>query len=273
MSKNSSKPRPLILLTNDDGIQSPGLRAAAEALDPLGDLLIVAPYRQQSGMGRSLPHDGDHDGRLSRQMVRVNRRGVEGYAAYASPAQSVQHGIMELALRRPSLVVSGINFGENVGTGVTISGTVGAALEGAAHGIPSMAVSLQVDISLHVHYDNSVDFSAAQHFTRLLAERWLSLDPLPDVDVLKVEIPEKATPQTPLRFAPLTREDYYIPVVPERVKFEGEGPFGYKKVYERGKAEPGTDAAVLHDGFVAITPLSLDMTSRIDSDVLMGKLK
>lgn len=264
--------RPLILLTNDDGIDSPGLAAAAEALDPLGDLLIVAPYRQQSGMGRSMPQDGEHDGRLTERMITGDCCTWQGYAAYASPAQAVQHGILELAERRPALAVSGINFGENVGTGVTISGTVGAALEAAAHGIPSIAVSIQTDPSLHVHYDNSVDFTAAIQVTRLFALRWLASTPIPDVDVLKIEIPEKATPTTPWRIARLERQAYYAPVPPIRKHLDEKALFGYEKVYRRSQASPDTDAAVLADGFIAVTPLSLDLTSRVDADFLRRML-
>jgi len=264
---------PLILVTNDDGIDSPGLAAAAEALSALGDLLIVAPYRQQSGMGRSLPQDGDHDGRLSNKMVVRNGKSWQGYAAYASPAQAVQHGVMELADRRPSLVVSGINFGENIGTAVTISGTVGAALEASAFGIPAMAVSLQTDPSLHVHYNDSVDFSAAMHFTQYFARQWLNTTPIPDVDALKIEIPKNATPQTEWRITRLERQTYYEPVAGKRQRLEDTSPVGYRMAYERGKVDSDTDAAGLHDGLVAVTPLSLDMTSRVDWNFLKRVLE
>lgn len=260
--------RPLILITNDDGIDSPGLSAAAEALDPLGDLLIIAPYRQQSGMGRSMPGGSDHDGRLYETIVRRGERAWPGYAAYASPAQAVQHGIQEVAARRPSLVVSGINFGENVGTGVTISGTVGAALEGAAYGIASMAVSLQTDPSLHIHYNDTIDFSAAIHFTTFFASRWIASGPLPDVDVLKIEVPDSATPRTGWRIGRLERQIYYASLPTERQRWEDEGPLRYHKVYQRELSDGDTDASLLHDGFVAVTPLSLDLTSRIEWDVL-----
>ena len=107
------------------------------------------------------------DGRLFETTVRVNGQTWKAFSANATPAQAVQHGVLELAGRRPALAVSGINFGENVGLGITISGTVGAAMEAAAHGIPALAVSLQVDPKLHYDFDDSVDFSVAGHFTRL----------------------------------------------------------------------------------------------------------
>src|SRR5471032_1971541 len=105
-----SSPRPLILITNDDGILSKGLRAAAEACAPFGDLLIVAPDQQRSGSGRSL---------LPGSPSRIHRRDVHlggtihpGFAIEGTPAQAVQHAVYELAERPITLVVSGINYGE-----------------------------------------------------------------------------------------------------------------------------------------------------------------
>jgi broad specificity polyphosphatase/5'/3'-nucleotidase SurE len=142
--------KPIVLFTNDDGIGSPGLWAAAEAFADLAELLVVAPRGQQSGMGRSLPVASE--GRIYEEKRTFT--GVEHtvYAVDGTPAQAVQHGVIELAPRLPSLVVSGINYGENTGNGVTISGTVGAALEAASLGIPALAVSQQTRIDLHLTY-------------------------------------------------------------------------------------------------------------------------
>jgi 5'-nucleotidase len=255
--------KPLILITNDDGIESPGLAAAAEAMSPLGDLLIVAPRTQQTGAGRSMPHH--HEGRLYKTLVKSGENTWEGYGAEASPAQSVQHAIFELADRPIKMAVSGINFGENVGVSVTISGTVGAALEAAAHGIPAMAVSLQViDPRLHIDFDNSVDFSAAIYFTRLFAERWLKGHRLPDVDVLKIDVPASASPDTEWRVTRLDRIPYYIPVPPKREKLEDLGRVGYRMDMEREPGDGSTDTDALLAGLVSVTPISLDMTSRLN---------
>lgn len=256
---------PLILITNDDGIDSPGLAAAAAALDPLGDLLIVAPRTQQSGAGRSLPLH--HDGRLFEAVVQTGGNTWAGYSAHASPAQAVQHALLELADRKPALAVSGINYGENLTVSVTISGTVGAALEAAAHGVPALAVSLQVDPSLHIHYNDSVDFSAAMHFTRLFAERWIRAEPILDVDVLKIDIPASATKDTSWKITRLERRPYYIPVAPIRKQLGDEGRIGYRMA-EGNPTDGDTDVAALVGGAVSVTPLSLDMTSRIDATEL-----
>src|SRR5258705_5761952 len=156
-----STERPLILFTNDDGIDSPGLWACAEAFADLGDILIVAPREQQSGTGRSMPITSE--GRIYPRELPKNGYPYKAYAVDATPAQAVQHGVLELADRLPSLVVSGINYGENSGNGVTISGTVGAALEAASLGIPALAVSQETGIDLHLTYADG-DFSAAAYF-------------------------------------------------------------------------------------------------------------
>ncbi len=138
-------------------------------------------------MGRSLPSTSD--GTIQERTTGGGRQDWTVYAVGGSPAQAVLHGILEIMPRRPDLVVSGINYGENVGTGVTISGTVGATLEAASHGIPALAASLETDRAHHQTYSLDVDFSAAAYFTAYFAQRMLEKRLLPDVDVLKVDVP------------------------------------------------------------------------------------
>ncbi len=251
--------RPLILLTNDDGVDSPGLAASAAALDALGDLLIVAPRVQQSGMGRSFPQD--NDGRLFETTIRYDGQRWKAYGANASPAQAVQHAVLELADRVPALAVSGINYGENVGVGVTASGTVGAALEAAGHNIPALAISLEVDVSQHYSNDDGVDFGTAIHFTRLFAQRWLAADRIANVDVLKIDIPASATEDTPWQITTLERAPYFIPLLPLRRSLGDAGRIGYE-LNRSTLLDATSDAAVVRAGFVSVTPLTLDITAR-----------
>ncbi len=266
--------RPLILFTNDDGISSPGLWAAASAFTDLGDVLVVAPREQQSGMGRSLPVTSE--GRIHKQLMTFTGQEYTVYAVDGTPAQSVQHGVIELADRLPSLVVSGINYGENVGNGVTISGTVGAALEAASLSIPAIAVSQQTLPELHMSYSNEVDFRAAAYFTRLFGEWMMSNKAPDDVDVLKIDVPAGATPETPWRMTRLSRNRIYWPTRPERVALDDMGRMGYHYEANPAETEPDSDVyAVLHDAVVSVTPISLDLTSRTDlfrlRDLLTGE--
>lgn len=256
---------PLILVTNDDGIRSDGLRAAAEALRPLGDLLIVAPDRQWSGAGRSMPRTVS--GEVTEVSWPLPDQGyVPAYAIDASPALCVIYAVMQLASRRPALVVAGVNFGENVSTEVTISGTVGAALEAAAFGIPALAVSLEMPVENHLAGDESEDYAAAKAFTRRFAAKLLER-PLPfDADVLSINLPRDAMPQTRWQLTHLSRRRYFVPLP---TSSEESGRAGYRVMDNPEEAEIGSDIWCLHNAKeVSVTPLSLDLTSRADFGAL-----
>lgn len=253
--------RPLILITNDDGIESPGLRAAARAALPLGEVLVVAPDRQWSGAGRSLPHD--LKGRIYPHPLDVNGRRLEAHRVDGSPAAGVLHALLELAPRRPDLLVSGINYGENVGADVTISGTVGAALEGAANGLPALAVSLQTPKHMHTDPSEDVDFTAAVHFTRLFAHRLLELSLPFDVDVLKVDVPSNATPDTAWRLTRVSRHTYFTAIPPQRHDLVQPARIDYEPLLHPERTEPDSDIyALAVDRVVAVAPLSYDLTAR-----------
>lgn len=259
----SKQDRPLILLTNDDGIRSPGLWAAAESLSDLGYVVVAAPRDQSSGAGRSMPRGSD--GSIREEEVEVGGKCWPVYAVGGSPAQSVQHGVLEIAERKPDLVVAGINYGENIGIGITISGTVGAALEAAALGIPALAVSLETDMSFHLSYSVEVDFSVAAHFTHLFAQRLLAADRPPDVDVLKVDVPNDATIETPWQYTRISRGKYYFPVIAPREDGQQDGPITYGITDAVETWEEGSDIHTLRVAkHVSVTPISLDMTSRVD---------
>lgn len=132
--------RPLILLTNDDGVHSPGLAALCEAVAPLGEVLIAAPATQQTSTGRSYPR-GPEWGKIQAISLPMPWGEIPAFSVTASPAACVGHGVLELAPRKPDLCISGINYGENLGKTLTYSGTFGAALQAADFGIPTLAVS------------------------------------------------------------------------------------------------------------------------------------
>jgi 5'-nucleotidase len=257
--------RPLILVTNDDGIRSKGLWAAAEALLPLGDVEVVAPDRQWSGAGRSMPHDVT--GRIQPAPRSIRGQRVVGYALDASPALAVVHAITELLPKMPDLVVSGVNFGTNMSIEVTISGTVGAAMEAAATGIPALAVSLEMAPGLSLVGDDSADYGAAMHYTRFFAQRLLEGSLTPGVTLLNLNIPREATPETPWRLTRLARRRYFVPVAPERRN--GRGRPGYVVMRDPQHTEPDSDVhTVIVDRMVSLTPLSLDLTAHLEASSL-----
>ena len=253
-----------ILLTNDDGIKSPGLWAAAESLSELGFVTVVAPREQASGMGRSLPITSD--GIIQEERLQIKGQEWPVYAVGGTPAQAVLHGILEVMPQKPDIIVSGINYGSNLGTGITISGTVGAAMEAAALGFRALAVSLETAQEHHLTYSPEVDFSAAAHFTLQFARLLMEKSPFPDVDLLKVDVPGDATPDTNWSLTRLAKQRYYDPVAPERENWSMPGKVGYKESPKNLDEElSDSDVFVLrHERLVSVTPISLDMTSRVD---------
>jgi len=258
-----SKSKPQILLTNDDGILSPGLWAAAAALSKLGFVTVTAPREQASGAGRSLPNTSD--GIIEEQRVQVNGQEWNVFSVGGTPAQTVLHGVYEIMKEKPDLVVSGINYGENVATGVTISGTVGAALEGASLGIPSMAVSLEADSKYHLTYSEEVSFLVAAEFTLRIARLLLEKKMPADVDVLKVDVPSDATVDTPWQLTRVSRQRYYEPMASARDSWSERGTIGYREAGEFDREAEDTDVYVLRKKrMVSVSPLSLDLTSRVN---------
>jgi 5'-nucleotidase len=256
-----------IFVTSDDGIYSPGLRAAVEVLLALGDVTVVAPFKQQTSMGRS--YYAEPNAVLVPVVFEVNKKKVRAYGCECSPAVAVRHGLDVLFLdKNPDLVVAGINYGENLSIGIGTSGTVGAALEGAIQGVPALAISKQTDVYSHRNYTEQ-DWRVSGFFLKLFAGLLLSTQTPFDVDVLKVDVPDDATEQTPWRLTRLARHIYYSRVL--------ANPSVESRVHDMktgidpsaSSSEPGTDVhALVVERVVSVTPISLDATSRVNLDEL-----
>ncbi len=263
-----------ILLTNDDGIQSPGLWAAAGAISTLGYVTVVAPREQSSGAGRSMPPSAD--GRITRQKIEINGQEWEAFAVGGTPSIAVDLGVLEIMPQKPDLIVAGINYGENPGTDITISGTVGAAMEGAAFGIPAMAVSLQLfNVGTeYKSYSREINFSTAAHFATLFGRLLLEKRFPPEVDLIKVDVPQEATPQTSWRLTRLAHDRYFTPIVEREGGWDQPGFIGADIKVTPERYPEGTDVhTLILDRLVAVTPLTLDMTARVDLARLESLLK
>lgn len=250
--------RPLILITNDDGIASLGLLAAARSVLDLGEIWVVAPRAQQSGVGRSFPAGAT---RAQVGLLKIDSEQVHSVAMDASPAKAVRHGVLRFLPRPPDLAIAGINYGENLGGCITVSGTIGAAIEAASFGIPSLAVSLETDPKYHFSISDEVDFGAAASCVRRLAMLVLSRG-MPDcADILKLDIPRDATPDTPWRVTRVSRQQYFVS--PVSVDESGRRRIqGYVKKIDLAALEPDSDVrAVAVDRVVSVTPLSVDLTA------------
>lgn len=260
-----------ILLTNDDGINSVGIWAAAEALAPLGKVWVVAPRTQATSFGRSNPSSSD--GIIDEIQREVNGSMWQGYAAGASPSQCVLYSIEELLPVKPDLVVSGINYGANTGVDITRSGTIGAAIEGANYGIPALAVSLETAAENTFLHTFEADFSAAAYFTALFARALLETKFPADVQVLKVEVPLGATKDTPWQVTRLAPMSLYLPVLPSRKNWQEKSQMSWRLQPDYAIFPEGTDShTVFVKREVAVTPLSMDMTSRVSLEDLGKQL-
>lgn len=251
--------RPRILVTNDDGVHSPGLHAAVHGLAGLGEIEIVAPLKQQTAMGRALA--AEKSGAMQPVALCIDGREVRAWACDASPAFAVRHGLACLPEFRPDLVVSGINYGENLGSSITGSGTVGAALQAADHGIASIAVSLETGIQ-DIHDYGEQHWGAAAHFLRLFAEIMLGNARPRDVDVLKIDVPTCATEGTPWRLTRLSPHSYYGIDLPGGSPASLLGDYRITKGVAENEPSDTDVHALAVDKVVSVTPLSLDLTSR-----------
>ena len=260
-----------ILITNDDGIHSPGLRAAAEAVGFLGTIIIIAPSSQQTGTGRGL--FGDKDLCLIPTDYIVNNKNVEAYHCNCSPALIVRHSLRTILKdSKPDLLISGINYGENLGFNITSSGTVGAALEGASFGVPGIAISKQTDTSSHHSYSEQ-DWTASIHFLEKFSKSVLRSGLPADVDLLKIDIPNDASTSTKWRLTTLARNAYYFKEIekPSLKTRLGDGKTVIK--VDESTVDKDSDIYVLFkEKLVSVTPISLDLTSRVELQELREKL-
>jgi len=238
----------LILLTNDDGVHAPGLAAMERQLRELGEVCVVAPATEQSGVGHSITYLTP----LTAKEVYVGRR-QWGWAVEGSPADCVKIGVTELCPGRPDLVVSGINGGLNAGINVLYSGTVAAAIEGAFFGITSVAVSLE--------FDEHADFDKAARMATAIIRQILDQKGS-EPELYNLNIPTLALENSgEVRTVPMD-------VTPYDEQYEKRtDPFGRPYYWATGYPPPAkknakTDLSAIAEGFVALTPLDYNMTKR-----------
>ncbi|HET59676.1 MAG TPA: 5'/3'-nucleotidase SurE [Chloroflexi bacterium] len=254
-----------ILVTNDDGIRSSALWLLAETLCDLGEVTIVAPSIQHSGAGRS--YTGP-DGSLVSYDMPGGCRVKAAYSVEATPAKAV---VLALGLLLkddpPDLVVSGINYGENPGTSIISSGTIGAASEAVLHGVRALAVSRAVPEGEYLRNSESIDFSVSAHFARKFAQLMLTDPVYRSLSLLKVDVPANATPHTRCKAARLSSCRYFEPVF--KTDAHGEMVIDYRVNPTDPAIQPGDDIyTLLVEQLVAVTPLTLDMTAPIDLRML-----
>ncbi len=239
-----------ILVTNDDGIFSPGIKILAKTLKDIGDVYIVAPETEQSAVAHAL---------TLHRPLRFDKVGSKTYFLNGTPTDCVIIGVNKLLPRRPDIIVSGINNGANLGDDITYSGTVAAAIEGTLLGIPSIAVSL-VRGNKDGNSSRMVSsrFQAAANFAKELSVTVLEKG-LPKDTLLNINVPISSK----IQGVKLTKQGK--PIYDNSIK-ELVDPRGRKYYWIGGgeqQWEPGenTDFEAVQNGYISITPVHLDLTN------------
>lgn len=239
--------QPLILVVNDDGITSPGIKSLIEVVKEYGEVVVVAPDKPQSGMGHAITLDS---------ILSINKMEIEGVKAYAcsgTPVDCVKIAVNKILTRKPDLIVSGINHGSNSSINVIYSGTMSAALEGSLENIPSVGFSL-------LSHSIDADFSASKYYVRLLIKQLLSTS-LPKGICLNVNIPN--VPQELINGIKVCRqakgnwEEEYD---------ERTDPMGRTYYWLTGKfviddKGEDTDEWALKNNYISIVPIQHDITN------------
>jgi 5'-nucleotidase len=235
---------PRILVTNDDGVRSPGIHALAAALERLGEVTIVAPHIEASAIGHAL---------TLRRPLRMEVVGERVYEVDGTPTDCVNVALAHIydpAGARPDLVVSGINMGYNIGDDVTYSGTVAGAMEGCLLGIPSIAVSLE---RTREAYDFVPAAAAAARMADAVLERGL-----PPRVFLNLNVP----PGEPRGFrVTVQAKRNHVTVVAERMDPRGRPYYWIEEGQNDWEPDDRSDYQAVRDGYVSVTPLQPDLTA------------
>ena len=245
--------RPCILVSNDDGIQAPGLVALARALRSVGDVVVVAPERNWSAVGHTKTM---HKPLRASEVAFLD--GIPAFQTSGSPSDCVALAVLGLVGRKIDLVASGINHGANVGTDILYSGTFAAASEATLVGISAFAISLD--------YSNYLNYRAAAAFAVELARKLLSA-PRERPWLLNVNVPDR--PDGQLAGVEITRlgQRLYQDALVERLDPRGRRYYWIGGEVPTGVVEEGTDIGALAAGRITVTPVRLDLTdhSRVDA--------
>ncbi len=238
-----------ILISNDDGIHAPGLRAIVDGLQGLGDIFVAAPDRQRSASSQLLTLDNP---------LVATPQGFSGatqaWSINGSPADCVKIAINTLLPRKPDLVVSGINLGQNTSASIIYSGTVGAAYQGALVGIPSVALSL-------ANFDLTADCTAAAIFGKKIAEKVLAMRDFPSDHILNVNIPKaKYEDIKGVLITDISRSIWHDNYE-KQVSPYGREYYWFSGEYEINDDRLECDDNCIKENYVSITPIKFELTN------------
>lgn len=241
--------KPLILVTNDDGINAPGIRALISVMNTLGDVVVVAPDSPQSGMGHAITLDST----LYVEKVTVSDGPQTEYSCSGTPADCVKLAIREKLDRKPDLCVSGINHGSNSSINVIYSGTMSAAIEAGIEGIPAIGFSL-------LDYAWSANFEATKSFVKTITENVLKHG-LPNGIVLNVNIPNLSKEK--IKGIKICRQAKanWVEEFDKRKTPQGRDYYWLTGKFVNLDGGEDTDEWALEQGYVSVVPIQFDLTA------------
>ena len=242
-----SKEKPVILVTNDDGIAAPGIRALVEAVKDLGRVIVVAPDSPQSGMGHAITIG--HPLRLYKADI---FEGIEAWQCSGTPVDCVKLAKDKILHRKADICVSGINHGANNSINVIYSGTMSAAMEAAIEGIPSVGFS-------SLDYNYNADFTVAKQVAREVTQKMLSSDLLPHT-LLNVNIPIRSAEE--FKGLKICRQAYakWEEEFDHRVDPRGKDYYWMTGKFLNMDKGDDTDVQALKDGYASVVPVKFDLT-------------
>lgn len=241
--------KPLILVTNDDGINAPGIRMLIEAMNSIGDVFVVAPDSPQSGMGHAITLDST----LYAEEVNINNGSQKEYSCSGTPADCVKLAIRELLPRRPDLCVSGINHGSNSSVNVIYSGTMSAAIEAGIEGIPAIGFSL-------LDYSWNANFKASKKSIETITKKVLEKG-LPNGVVLNVNIPN--IPEKEIKGFKICRQAKanWVEEFDKRKTPQGRDYYWLTGKFVNLDGGEDTDEWALENNYVSVVPVQFDLTA------------
>ena len=239
--------KPLILVTNDDSISSKGIKSLCRAVEPFGDIVVIAPDSAQSGMGHAITINDP---------LRLEKSdlidGVDAYSCSGTPVDCVKLGISEVMQRKPDLIVSGINHGANTATNVLYSGTMSAAIEGAMEGVPSIGFSLD---SFEAHADFTV---AMQVVGKVVGEALKNGIPLGTC--LNVNIPYKMDALKGIKVCRQANA-YWEDRFDKRLDQFNRTYYWLTGDFKDQQGEADTDVYWIEKGYATVVPTQFDLTA------------
>lgn len=240
--------KPLILVTNDDGIEAAGIKLLADSLEGLGQIVVVAPDREQSAVSNALTIQRP----IRVKEFRLNNK-FEAYSVDGTPTDCIKLAYFSILNRKPDIVISGINHGLNTAVNVLYSGTVSGAIEGSLIGVPSIAIS-------HQSHNHSKDLSAAGVIARKVAYYILNNN-FDEKLILNINVPD-ISPEL-IKGTRITRlcKSEWLDKFEKRFDPWGNTYYWFSGEYIINEDDPNSDDNAINDGYISITPLDISFTN------------